>query len=187
MGEIAPIYLIAPFNLISFPSPPARRRTSDPQSSTLQYLLSLNNILHRRKKDKDNLINPKTYITGFPQSWKILENPGKKWSWKVMEKSWKIAKIQNFMEICLPGKESWKVMEISCPNPSWKVMEFVFEFVWEQCKNIFEMIQFQSKNLIIHTDLYFCTVSCRVPDNKNSQLILVVPSIDRLSNEFHNS
>ena len=45
-------------------------------------------------------------ITGFPQSWKILENPGKKWSWRVMEKSWKIAKIQNFMEICLPGKKS---------------------------------------------------------------------------------
>ena len=31
-----------------------------------------------------------------------------------MEKSWKIAKIQNVMEICLPEK---KVMEISCPNP----------------------------------------------------------------------
>ena len=43
----------------------------------------------------------------------VMENPGKKWSWKVMEKSWKIAKIQNVMEICLPGK---KVMEISCPN-----------------------------------------------------------------------
>ena len=48
---------------------------------------------------------------------KILENPGKKWSWKVMEKSWKIAKIQNVMEICLPGKSHGKVMEISCPNP----------------------------------------------------------------------
>ena len=43
-----------------------------------------------------------------------MKNPGKKWSWKVMEKSWKIARIQNFMEICLLGK---KVMEISCPNP----------------------------------------------------------------------
>ena len=49
------------------------------------------------------------------------------------------------------------------------------------------MKQFQSNNLIIHTDLYFCTVSCRVPDNKNSQVILVVPSITRLSNEFHNN
>ena len=38
----------------------------------------------------------------------VMENPGKKWSWKVMEKSWKIAKIQNVMEICLPGKKSWK-------------------------------------------------------------------------------
>ena len=28
----------------------------------MQYLLSLNNILHWVKKDKDNLINPKTYI-----------------------------------------------------------------------------------------------------------------------------
>ena len=38
----------------------------------------------------------------------VMGNPGKKWSWKVMEKSWKIAKIQNFMEIFLPGKKSWK-------------------------------------------------------------------------------
>ena len=44
-------------------------------------------------------------LTGFPQSWKILENPEKK---VVMEKSWKIAKIQNVIEICLPGKKSWK-------------------------------------------------------------------------------
>ena len=52
--------------------------------------------------------------SGFPQSWK---NPGKKWSWKVMEKSWKIAKIQIVMEICLPGKKTrGKVIEISCPN-----------------------------------------------------------------------
>ena len=28
------------------------------------------------------------------------------------------------------------------------------------------MKQFQSNNLIIHTDLYFYTVSCRVTDNK---------------------
>ena len=33
---------------------------------------------------------------------------GKSWKKVVMEKSWKIAKIQNFMEICLPGKKSWK-------------------------------------------------------------------------------
>ena len=47
----------------------------------------------------------------------------KKWSWKVMEKSRKIAKIQNFMEICLPGKKSHgKVMEISCPNPPNRVL-----------------------------------------------------------------
>ena len=47
-----------------------------------------------------------------------MENPVKKWSWKVMEKSWNIGKIQNFMEICLPGKKiHGKVMEISCPNP----------------------------------------------------------------------
>ena len=50
-----------------------------------------------------------------------MENPGKswkkKWSWKVMEKSWKIAKIQNFMEICLPGKvmkKSWKSVVQIC-------------------------------------------------------------------------
>ena len=43
----------------------------------------------------------------------VMENPGKKWSWKVMEKSWKRVKIQNVMEICLLGR---KVMEISCPN-----------------------------------------------------------------------
>ena len=73
----------------------------------------------------------------------------------------------------------WKSVVQMHHGKSWN---FVFEFVWEQCKNIFE-----SKNLIIDTDLYFCTVSCRVPDNKNSQLILVVPSIDRLSNEFQNS
>ena len=103
---------------------------------------------------------------------------------KVMENS----KNSEFHSTCLPGKKvmekSWKSVVQIHHGKSWN---FVFEFVWEQCKNIFEMIQFQSKNLIIHTDLYFCTVSCRVPDNKKSQVILVVPSIDRLSNEFHNS
>ena len=47
-------------------------------------------------------VNP--YIQ-FPQSWKILEKSGH-------GKSCKIAKIQNFMEICLPGtnvmEKSWK-------------------------------------------------------------------------------
>ena len=64
--------------------------------------------------------------TGFPQSWKILENPGKK---VVMEKSWKIAKIQNVMEIDLPGK---KVME-----KSWKsvvqIRLIVFLLCCDQC------------------------------------------------------
>ena len=80
-----------------------------------------------------------------------------------MEKSWKIAKIQNFMETCLPGKKvmekSWKSVVQIHHGKSWN---FVFEFVWEQSKNIFEMIQFQSKNLIKHTDLYFCTISWKL-------------------------
>ena len=156
MGEIAPIYLIAPFNLISFPPPPARRRPSP-----LQYLLSLNNILHRRKKDKYNLINPKTYITGFPQSWKILENPEKKVVMesygKVMENSKNSEFHGNLFARKKVMEKSWKSVVQIYHGKSWN---FVFEFVWEQCKNIFEMIQFQSKNLIIHTDLYFCTVSC---------------------------
>ena len=47
-----------------------------------------------------------------------MENHGKSWKKSGHGKSWKIAKIQNVMEICLPGKKSHgKVMEISCPNP----------------------------------------------------------------------
>ena len=76
----------------------------------------LTTILHKRKKDKDNLINPKTYI---------------------------------YLNDTISIK--------------------------------------QLDNRRLHTDLYFCTVSRRVPDNKNSQLILVVPSVNRLSNEFHNN
>ena len=49
--------------------------------------------------------------TGFPQSWKILENPGKK---SGHGKSWKIAKMQIFV---FQEKSHGKVMEISCPNP----------------------------------------------------------------------
>ena len=45
--------------------------------------------------------NSKAPIVRVPT---VMENPGKKWSWKVMEKSWKIAKIQNFIEICFSGK-----------------------------------------------------------------------------------
>ena len=56
----------------------------------------------------------------------VMENPGKSWKKVVMEshkKSWKIAKIQDVMEICLPGKKSnGKVMEISCPNPPNRVL-----------------------------------------------------------------
>ena len=43
----------------------------------------------------------------------VMENPGKKWLWKVMEKSWNI-KNSEFHGNLFVRK---KVMEISCPNP----------------------------------------------------------------------
>ena len=64
-----------------------------------------------------NILYRQMSCAGFPQSWNrqyfipsnvmrrvptVMENPGKSWgkklSWKVMEKSWKLKKINKVME-----------------------------------------------------------------------------------------
>ena len=64
------------------------------------------------------MLSENVYPAGFPQSWKILENPGKK---VVMESYGKVmenSKNSEFHGNLFARKKSHgKVMEISCPNP----------------------------------------------------------------------
>ena len=88
--------------------------------------------------------------TGFPQSWKILEILEKKLSWKVMEKSWKIAKIQNVMEICFPGK---KVTEKSLKSVV-QIRLIVFLLCCGQCGSRLYSLASLITTIVLHCNIY---------------------------------
>ena len=77
-----------------------------------------------------------------------MENPGNPGKKVVMEKSWKTAKIQNVMEICLPGKKvmekSWKSVVQICP--------IVFLLCCDQCGSRL----YSSVSLITTIVLHLC-------------------------------
>ena len=64
-----------------------------------------------------------------------------------MEKSWKIAKIQNFMEICLPGK---KVMEKSRKSVV-QIRLIVFLLCCDQCgSRLYSSVSLTTTTVVLH-------------------------------------
>ena len=63
------------------------------------------------------MVQVSVQITGFPQSWKILENPGKKVVMESYGKVIKNSKNSKYGNLFARQKSHGEVMEISCPNP----------------------------------------------------------------------
>ena len=86
MGEIAPIYLIAPFNLISFPPPPSSTSALSPVALSLAILIVTQQHFTYKEKGQIQSNKSQNIHNRVPT---VMENPGKSWKKSGHGKLWK--------------------------------------------------------------------------------------------------